>query len=122
LLNLLENIGKNVSSQNEIELKSYFHVDAFIPGHNTNELFTVSEFIRANCEYPGNWNGEVERIELAGNTVITVTRVWTNGMSFHATSFFEITEGKIKTLDEYWGDDGEVPQWRKDMSIGKPIS
>ncbi|NLJ40498.1 MAG: nuclear transport factor 2 family protein, partial [Clostridiales bacterium] len=26
-----------------------------------------------------------------------------------------------KTLDEYWGDDGPIPQWRKDMHIGKPI-
>jgi hypothetical protein len=42
-------------------------------------------------------------------------------MSFHVTSFIEIIEGKIKTLDEYWGDDGPIPQWRKDMHIGKPI-
>lgn len=101
--------------------KKFFHEDACIRWYNTNEQFNVSEFLRANCEYPGDWSGEVERIEKTGNTVITVTHVWTKGMSFHATSFFEIIEGKIKTLDEYWGDDGPIPQWRKDMHIGKPI-
>jgi len=112
---------KNIASRNKTELKKYFHEDACIRWHNTSEQFYVSEFLRANCEYPGDWSGEVERIEQAGNTVITVTRVWTKGMSFHVTSFFEIIEAKIKTLDEYWGDDGPIPQWRKDMHIGKPI-
>lgn len=42
-------------------------------------------------------------------------------MSVHATSFFEFRNGKIKVLDEYWGDDGKVPQWRIEKQIGKPI-
>ena len=87
-------------SQNEMVLKKFFHEDACIRWHNTNEQFNVTEFLRANCEYPGDWSGEVERIEKARNTVITVTHVWTKGMSFHVTSFIEIIEGKIKTLDE----------------------
>jgi hypothetical protein len=119
--NFIIEYWKNIASQNEMELKNFFHENACIRWHNTNEEFNVSEFLRANCDYPGNWSGEVERREQAGNTVITVTRVWTKGMSFHVTSFFEITEKKIKTLDEYWGDDGTAPQWRKDMNIGRPI-
>jgi hypothetical protein len=107
----------NIASQNEMELKKYFHEDACIRWHNTNEQFNVSEFLRANCEYPGDWSGEVERIEQTGNIVITVTRVWTKETSFHVTSFFEIIDAKIKTLDEYWGDDGPIPQWRKDMHM-----
>lgn len=71
---------KHVASQNELELKKYFHEDACIRWHNTNEEFNVSEFLRANCDYPGNWSGEVERREQTGNTVITVTHVWTKGM------------------------------------------
>lgn len=112
---------EHVALQNELELKNYFHEDACIRWHNTSEQFNVSEFLRANCDYPGNWSGEVERIEQTGNTVITVTRVWSKDMSFHVTSFFDIKEEKIKTLDEYWGDDGPAPQWRKDMQNGRPI-
>ena len=52
-----------VLNQNEKELKGYFTENAIVRWHCTNELFTVSEYIRANCEYPGDWNGEIQRIE-----------------------------------------------------------
>lgn len=78
--------------------------------------------MRANCEYPGAWQGEVERIEAIGNTLTTATRVWGEGMSFHVCSFFTFADGKITLLDEYWGDDGPAPQWRQDIHIGKPIA
>jgi hypothetical protein len=110
-----------IASQDEERLRGYFHEDACVQWHNTNEQFNVEEFMRANCDYPGNWDGEVERMEQIGRIVITVTRVWTEEMSFHVTSFFEIINEKIKKLDEYWGDDGVAPQWRQDKHIGKPI-
>ena len=47
-------------------LRLFFLEDAVIRWHNTNEAFTVDEFIRANCEYPGRWTGEIERV-LRGN-------------------------------------------------------
>ncbi|MCO7125468.1 nuclear transport factor 2 family protein [Sporolactobacillus shoreicorticis] len=110
-----------IASQDEEELKKYFHRHACIRWHNTNEQFNVPEFLRANCDYPGNWNGEVERIEQIGYTHITVTHVWSNEISFHVTSFIVIKNGKIEVLDEYWGDDGVAPQWRQDKHIGRPI-
>lgn len=112
---------KHIAKQDEKELEKYFHEDAFVRWHNTNEQFRVKEFLRANCEYPGSWCGEVERVEQIGNVVITVTRVWSNEASFHVTSFFEMKDNKIVTLDEYWGDDGIAPQWRIDKHIGWPI-
>ncbi len=111
-----------IAAQDEERLRDYFDEDACIRWHNTNEQFNVEEFLRANCEYPGKWNGEIERIETIEKTVITVTRVWTNEISFHVTSFFEVTSGRIRKLDEYWSDDGEAPQWRQDKHIGKPIN
>ncbi len=118
---LIKQYWNCIVRQDKEELRKYFHEDACIRWHNTNEQFNVEEFIRANCEYPGSWDGAVERIEQIGNTVISVVRVWTKEMSFHVTSFISIEERKIKTLDEYWGDDGEPPQWRKDKHIGGPI-
>ena len=29
--------------------------------------------------------------------------------------------GKIVRLDEYWGDDGPAPEWRRALGIGRPI-
>ena len=48
--------------------------------------------MRANCDYPGSWCGEVERVECIENTIITVTRVWSSKSSFHVTSFFEMKD------------------------------
>ncbi len=114
---------QDVANQNANNLQSYFLSNATIKWHNTNEQFSVEEYIRANCEYQGDWCGEVERIELVGNLGITATRVWLldNSASFHATSFFEFVDDKIISLNEYWGDDGVAPKWRLDKEIGKPI-
>lgn len=119
--NFIKQYWVYIATQNEKELEKFFRKDACIRWHNTNEQFNVSEFMRANCDYPGTWNGEIERIEQIGCTTITVTHIWNNGMSFHVTSFFKIECEKIKDLDEYWGDDGVAPQWRLDKHIGKPI-
>lgn len=105
------------------EMKRFFHEAAFINWHNTNEHFTVDEFIRANCEYPGKWDGELERMEEIDDLLITVVHVFSleAELSFHVTSFIKIKENKIYSIDEYWGDDGAAPQWRLEKHIGTSI-
>ena len=44
-----------VLHQDADAIREYFYPDAYVNWHNTNEHFTVEEFIRANCEYPGEW-------------------------------------------------------------------
>lgn len=121
-LNVYE-FWKAVLEQNEKEIRRYFHKEAYINWHCTNEHFNLDEFIAANCEYPGVWDGEVERVEEKDNILITVTHVFAKDktVSFHVTSFIGIAEGKIMSLDEYWADDGPAPQWRLDKHIGKAI-
>lgn len=118
---LLQHYWEHVAAQDEAALRAYFDDNACIRWHCTNEQFTVDEFIKANCEYPGEWQTQIERIEAVGTTSITTTRVWTDGASFHACSFFSIFNGKVAELDEYWSDDEPAPQWRQAMRIGKPI-
>ena len=67
----IEHFWKAVLEQNRDIIRQYFSDDAYVNWHCTNEHFTVEEFIRANCEYPGEWDGEIERIENAGDVVIT---------------------------------------------------
>ncbi len=112
-----------VLKQDREAIRSHFDADAYVNWHNTNEHFTVEEFIRVNCEYPGEWTGKVEKEMWAGNTVITATQVVTKDglLSFHVTSFIQVKDDKIVAVDEYWGDDGEAPKWRKDMNIGSKI-
>lgn len=42
-------------------------------------------------------------------------------VSFHVVSFISLKDDKIISIDEYWGEDDDVPQWRLDKHIGKPI-
>lgn len=111
-----------VISQNALELKAFFADNATINWHCTNEQFTVEKFIKANCEYPGKWNGEIERIiTVDENEIVTVIRIFNESTSCHAVSFICHSGNKIISIDEYWGDDGEAPDWRKAMNIGKKI-
>ena len=104
-------------------LRLYFCDDAIIRWHCSNECFTVSEYIRANCDYPGKWNGDIERTERNGDTIILAGRVFPTdeSTSFHVVSFIRLREDRISELDEYWADDGDAPAWRREMKIGKPI-
>ena len=112
-----------VLQQDAEELAAYFTDDAVVNWHCTNERFAAAEYIRANCEYPGDWDGEVERACPIPNGFVTVTCVYPTDRSesFHVTSFFTLREDKIAVLDEYWADDGPAPQWRRDMEIGRNI-
>ncbi|MBQ8383286.1 MAG: nuclear transport factor 2 family protein [Clostridia bacterium] len=114
---------KAILAQDADKIRAYFHPDAYVNWHCTNEHFTVEEFIRANCEYPGNWDGVVERIVTACDIVITATHVYPKDRtaSFHVTSFIKLKDDLIVSMDEYWADDGDAPQWRQEMKIGSKI-
>lgn len=110
-------------AQRADEMAGFFAPGAVVRWPNTNELFTAAGFIRANCEYPGAWEGEIERVEALGPLLITVVRVFDAGrtVSFHVTSFFRVENGRIAELDEYWGDDGPPPAWRRELHLGRPL-
>lgn len=114
---------KAVLSQDQDGIRAFFREDAYINWHCTNEHFTLEEYLRANCDYPGEWDGEVERVETVGDTVITVTHVFpkARSASFHVVSFLAMENEKIRVMDEYWADDGDAPQWRREMGIGTQV-
>lgn len=111
----------DVISQNAGALPAYFHSDAVVRWRCTNEQFTVKEYVRANCEYPGKWRGKIERVEESCNTTVIAGRVFSDIESHHVVSFIKLRDGLIEELDEYWAEDGGVPSWRKDMKIGKTV-
>ncbi len=120
--NIIVGFLKCVVSQDKIKLKTYFTKDAKILWHNSNEEFTVDEYIVANCEYPEKWLGTVERIDKLPDQYVAVSLVWTESKNayFRVVSYFTFNDDKIKSLDEYWGDCSAAPQWRQDLKIGKP--
>ena len=114
-----------VLSQDGEAIRAFFHPGAQIRWHATRELFTVDEFIRVNVEYPGVWRGEVEHEicigENGGFLVVVAGHIFEegSGASFHCVSYLRIHGGRIASLDEYWADDGEPPEWRRSMSVGR---
>ena len=113
----------SVLRQDANAMRSFFCADAQICWHNTNERFSFEGFIRANCEYPGNWEGELLRNQTAGELLITVMRIWDSEktMSFHVVSFIKLSNDKIISIDEYWGDDGPPPEWRQNLGLSEEI-
>ncbi len=111
-----------VVRQDAQTLRAFLAPDAEVRWHCSNERFTAEGFVRANCDYPGDWHGQVERVERLQEGMAVVSRVWSEDASFHVVSFFRLTEeGRVASLDEYWGDDGPPPSWRAALQLSRPI-
>jgi hypothetical protein len=121
--NKVQDLWSVISNQNWDEIHNYFHKDAAIYWPNTNEKFAVEGFMKANSYYPGNWSISVCRLEEVGNIVISVALVTLedSDISLYVTSFFTFQDGLIIELSEYWSDNNEPPQWRKDLKIAQNI-
>lgn len=119
----IQGFWRAMLAQDAQAIRGYFDESACVKWHCTNERFNVDEFIIANCEYPGEWDGEIERVERLDDLIITVVNVYPKDRSesFHVTSFIKVAGEKIVSMDEYWADDGEPPQWRLDKHIGRAI-
>jgi len=115
---------KAVLTQKRDELPVYFEPDAVIRWHCSNEQFTVKEYIRVNCDYPGEWDGTIERIDKTKAGYVTAVKVFPvdHSASCHVVSFIVLENDRIVSLDEYWADDGDAPEWRKNMGVGVPIT
>ena len=119
----VQHLWNDIITQNKDRLPEYFKDDAVILWPCTNEQFTVEEYVKVNCEYPGIWKGEIERFEDMRNEVILVGHVYSDDekISCHVVSFITLIDNKIIRMVEFWADDGEAPSWRSEMRIGKPI-
>ncbi|MDR1794974.1 MAG: nuclear transport factor 2 family protein [Erysipelotrichaceae bacterium] len=110
-----------IVSQNAKALQQYFSGDAEIFWYNTNEVFSLSEYIRANCEYPGKWQGELEVSEFTGTKGLLIYRVFDEKIACRCVCFLTLKESLIRKMEEYWADITPPPSWRQEMKIGAPI-
>ena len=118
------NFLQDVVSKKADAIRGYFAKDAIICWHDSNEQFTLEEFIRANCEYPSTWNCEIERIEKYAKGFVIAAQLDhpEDGFYVKYVSFVELDDDeKVKRLDEYFVTIEEIPQWRRDMEVGRPI-
>ena len=104
-------------SRDGARIRALFAPEAVIRWPCTGERFSPERFAAVNCAYPGAWGCEIERTEESVGLAVCAARVFSeeDGSSFHAVSFIRHDGEKILSLDEYWGDDGAPPQWRKEL-------
>ena len=78
---LAQALWADIGAQRWDALAAYFLPGALIFWHNTDECFTVEEFVRANREYPGNWRIEIERVHALADAAATAVRVYGPAMT-----------------------------------------
>lgn len=121
----IENFWKFTLSQNREKMRDFFETNAEIYWYNTNEKFSLEEYLKVNCEYPGNWKGKIEKFEIVDKKIMTIVFVSSldEKIKCRVISFIQLNEvNKIIKLEEYWSDISLPPQWRIDMKIGKFIN
>lgn len=109
-------------AKDEKAMETYLHDKAMIYWPNTNECFTKQAFIQMNTAYPGQYEGELLRLEEQADGYITVLRVWSKEASFHVCAFIKVEEKHIMSIHEYWGEDQEAPAWRQSMQLSQKIT
>lgn len=72
----IQQFWADVLAQRADEIRTYFHDYAHVNWYCSNECFTVEEFRRANCEYPDEWDGEIEKNVTTGDMIITATQMY----------------------------------------------
>lgn len=101
-----------IQKQNYKALADLFMPDAIIDWPNTNERFTVEEFIHVNEVYPGNWKEEITVILETPDGCVCECWVGNEEISFYAISNLHVLDGKISYMREYWCTNGRPPAWR----------
>lgn len=103
--------------QDKEALRAWFWPDARVIWPCTEEVFTLEEFLLANCEYPGNWHGELLHVTPTPMGAVTEVHIASDDgkYSCHAASIFTLYRDRIISLTEYYADDGPPPSWRKTL-------
>lgn len=119
--NLIVRFWKCIESHSWRELADFFTSSASIHWEHTNEVFTVEAYIEVLEAHPNDWHIEITRIEEFDYGLITAIRVSSANLQpcYHIVSFFEVENGKIQTIHEYWGSIKEPPPWRISLSANK---
>ncbi len=120
LENTILALWQAIAEQDEARLSRFFTADAEIFWPNTGERFDLAGYLRANCDYPGQWSGAVERVAPDGS--YSVARVWSpEGVTARAVTFYQWRNGRIVQMVEYWGDVAPPPEWRRPEAQAEPV-
>lgn len=104
------------------EVGELMEEDAYVWLPNTREVFKGKDkYINFNKKYPGRWIITLDKIFSKDEIVVSAVKVEAEdkSSSFYATSFFTVKDSLISEIVEYWGDNGEPPQWRVEEALSE---
>ena len=99
------------------------HDDYVLDYPQSGERFRGRErFIAINAEYPvaGPWRFSVQRIVASEQEAVSDVTVTAPSVTARMVSFFELRDGKIWRMTEYWPDPFEAAAWR--APLAEPIT
>jgi ketosteroid isomerase-like protein len=91
------------------------HDEFVLEWPQTHERFRGrDDFAAVNAYYPaaGLWHFTINRLVAGEGVGVTDVTVTDGARVDRAISFFELRDGRIWRLTEYWPEDGEAPEWR----------
>ena len=108
---------KDCIGQDREALRAWFWPDAKVIWPCTDEVFTVEEFLTANCDYPGSWEGALLHVTPTPMGAVTEVRIISADGKYacHVASIFTLYRDRIASLTEYYADDGPPPRWRTEL-------
>lgn len=85
----------------------------------TGERFEgAAAIVHVNAVYPEGWALHLLELRaLAAAQVHSLVRVDHGDAQFYANSFFQLSDGRIASIDEYWSDVQAAPGWRQDGAL-----
>jgi ketosteroid isomerase-like protein len=91
------------------------HDDFVLDWPQTHERFRGRErFVAVNAHYPaaGLWRFTINRLVAGEGEGVSDVAVTDGVRVDRAISFFELRDGRIWRLTEYWPEDGDATAWR----------
>ena len=91
--------------------------------HSGERIRGRANFVRVNAEHPDPWTSiEILKIVGEGDVVVSEVAVPVEGApTAYAASFFELRDGKIARLVEYWVDAGGQRPYQSRSSLVEPL-
>ncbi len=89
---------------------------------NTREVFKGKDrYINFNKRYPDRWYVDLENMFVCEDTVISCAKIFNENktISLYVNSFFNIKDELIVEITEYWGENGQPPQWRINENLSE---
>ena len=95
------------------------HDDYALDYPQSGERFRGREhFIALNADYPaaGPWRFSLHRIVAGEGEAVSDVTVTAPSVTARVVSFFELRDGKIRRMTEFWPDPFEAAAWRAPLA------